>query len=67
VPSAFVDDIFVNHHSVRAHVPNCLLINLLINEDFHRLAPDPGQDVHKIRYWRDAATLIRTHFDMKAV
>ncbi len=32
VATAFVDDIFTNLHSVRAHAPDCLLINLMAND-----------------------------------
>jgi hypothetical protein len=62
VPSVFIDDIFTNLHSVRAHVPNCLLINLMANATFRALAPDPGEGVMKARDWPHAGELIRAHF-----
>jgi hypothetical protein len=62
VPSVFIDDIWRNLHSVRDHVPACLLINLMANETFRALAPDPGEGVMKARDWPHAGELIRAHF-----
>ncbi len=44
-PLVFIDDIFVNLHSVKAHVPETLLINLMANDTFRALAPHPGDGV----------------------
>jgi hypothetical protein len=41
----FIDDIFVNLHSVRKHMPETLLINLMANDTFRALAPHPGEGV----------------------
>jgi hypothetical protein len=41
----FVDDIFVNLQSVRKHVPETLLVNLMANDTFRALAPHPGEGV----------------------
>lgn len=62
IPSVFLDDIARNLHSVREHAPSCLLINLMANEAFKALAPDPGVGVHKARDWTHAGELIRAHF-----
>ncbi|MDH6266766.1 hypothetical protein M2360_002162 [Rhizobium sp. SG_E_25_P2] len=62
VPAAFIDDIFTNLHSVRAHAPDCLLINLMANDIFRSMAPDPGERVHKATSWLEAERLIRSHF-----
>jgi hypothetical protein len=64
VPVAFVDDIFHNLHSVRAHAPGCLLINLMSNATFRALAPDPGEDVHKAESWSETEALVRRHFGL---
>ncbi len=62
VPSVFIDDIYRNLHSVRDHVPACLLINLMANDAFRALAPDPGEGVEKARDWTHAGEMIRAHF-----
>jgi hypothetical protein len=62
VPTAFVDDIFTNLHSVRTHAPDCLLINLMANDIFRAMAPDPGERVYKAESWLEAERLIRGHF-----
>ncbi|WP_312858550.1 hypothetical protein [Rhizobium sp. G21] len=62
VPAAFVDDIFTNLHSVRTHAPDCLLINLMANDIFRAMAPDPGERIHKAESWLEAERLIRGHF-----
>lgn len=61
-PLVFVDDIFTNLHSVRKHVPETLLVNLMANEVFRRLAPHPGEGVEIARDWPQAEKLIKTHF-----
>lgn len=65
-PLAFIDDIFINLHSVRAHVPQTLLINLMANESFRALAPHPGQGVEIATGWAHAETLISAHLDRPA-
>lgn len=65
VPAVFLDDIARNLHSVREHAPSCLLINLMANEAFRALAPDPGEGVLKARDWGHAGELIRAHFGMR--
>ena len=62
VPSVFIDDIARNLRSVREHVPDCLLINLMANDAFRALAPDPGEGVEKARDWTHAGEMIRAHF-----
>jgi hypothetical protein len=62
VPAVFIDDIYKNLHSVRTHAPDCLLINLMANDVFRALAPDPGEGVEKARDWDHAGELIRAHF-----
>lgn len=62
VPSVFIDDIARNLHSVRDHVPACLLINLMANEAFRAMAPDPGEGVEQARDWSHAGEMIRAHF-----
>lgn len=62
-PLAFIDDIFVNLHSVRAHVPQTLLVNLMANESFRALAPHPGEGVEIVTDWGQAEQLITAHLD----
>jgi hypothetical protein len=61
-PVAFLDDIFYNLNSVRAHVPHCLLVNIMANHTFRALAPEPGDGVHKADDWAHAYRLIADHF-----
>lgn len=61
-PVVFIDDIFVNLQSVRAHVPQTLLVNLMANETFRALAPHPGEGVDIATDWAHAEALISTHF-----
>lgn len=60
-PVVFLDDIFVNLHSVREHMPQTLLINLMANPTFRALAPDPGDGVSVATDWPHAESLIRAH------
>ncbi|WP_420409070.1 hypothetical protein [Hoeflea sp.] len=63
-PVAFIDDIFVNLHSVREHMPQTLLINLMANPTFRALAPHPGDGVSIANDWPHAETLIREHLEL---
>ncbi|WP_394689822.1 hypothetical protein [Hoeflea sp.] len=60
-PLVFIDDIFVNLHSVKAHVPETLLINLMANDTFRALAPHPGDGVDIASDWMHAVELISAH------
>ncbi len=62
LPLAFVDDIFTNLHSVKKHAPQALLINLMANQTFRALAPDPGEGIAITDSWPEAERLIRAHF-----
>ncbi|PWW04284.1 hypothetical protein DFR52_101979 [Hoeflea marina] len=62
LPLAFIDDISANLHSVRAHAPAALLVNLMANVTFRALAPHPGDGVAIARDWAHAETLIGDHF-----
>lgn len=53
-PVVFIDDIFVNLHSVRDRLPNTLLVNLMANDAFRKLAPHPGDDVLQPDNWHEA-------------
>jgi len=61
-PVVFVDDILTNLHSVRKHVPESLLINLMANQAFRKLAPPPGDGVGIAADWPHAEALIKAHF-----
>lgn len=61
-PVVFIDDIFVNLQSVRQHVPETLLLNLIANDVFRELAPHPGDGVEIATDWPHAEELIRAHF-----
>jgi len=65
-PVVFVDDIFVNLQSVRKHVPQTLLLNLMANDTFRALAPHPGDGVDIATDWPHAEALIKAHFDASA-
>lgn len=65
-PVVFVDDIFINLQSVRAHVPQSLLLNLMANETFRALAPHPGDGVDIASDWPHAEALITNHFKANA-
>ena len=65
-PVVFIDDIFVNLQSVRQHVPGTLLLNLIANDIFRGLAPDPGEGVDIALDWPHAEELIRAHFAAQA-
>ncbi|OCW56730.1 hypothetical protein [Hoeflea olei] len=58
----FIDDIFINLNSVRSHVPQALLLNLIANDTFRALAPNPGDDVVLPSDWPHAEEVIRAHF-----
>lgn len=60
-PVVFIDDIFVNLQSVRKHVPQTLLVNLMANETFRALAPHPGDGVDIATDWAHAEALIKAH------
>ncbi|MCO6410159.1 MULTISPECIES: hypothetical protein [Hoeflea] len=62
-PVVFIDDIFVNLQSVRKHVPDTLLVNLMANDTFRALAPHPGDGVDIACDWPHAEDIIKTHFD----
>jgi len=62
-PVVFIDDIFVNLQSVRSHVPQSLLVNLMANDTFRALAPHPGEGVDIATDWPHAEELIAAHFD----
>ncbi|WP_075289147.1 hypothetical protein [Pararhizobium arenae] len=61
VPCAFIDDIARNLLSVREHVPECLLINLMVNDDFRAMAPAPGPGIYRAANWDDVAALVSAH------
>jgi hypothetical protein len=61
VPCVFVDDIARNLKSVQEHVPECLLINLMVNSDFRQMAPPPGPGIHRAESWNEVADLVRAH------
>tara|TARA_R110002020_G_scaffold309273_1_gene524824 strand:+ start:16051 stop:16707 length:657 start_codon:yes stop_codon:yes gene_type:complete len=61
-PVVFLDDIFVNLQSVRQHVPQTLLLNLIANDMFRSLAPHPGDGVEIVTDWAHAETMIKAHF-----
>lgn len=60
-PLVFIDDIFVNLQSVREHMPETFLINLMANPTFRALAPHPGDGVSVATDWPHAESMIRAH------
>ncbi|WP_099866178.1 hypothetical protein [Pararhizobium haloflavum] len=65
-PVVFIDDIFRNLDSVRSHLPNTLLVNLMANRQFRALAPDPGPAVARPADWREACIIIQDFLDSQA-
>jgi len=65
-PVAFIDDIFVNLQSVRSHVPQSLLVNLMANDTFRALAPHPGDGVDIATDWAHAEALINAHISARS-
>jgi hypothetical protein len=57
---AFVDDIAANLYSVRETLPNAFLVNLMANDAFRALAPDPGAAIARPATWPDAQREIGT-------
>jgi hypothetical protein len=62
LPLAFVDDLYVNLHSVRDHAPAALLVNLSSRHVLAPFAPHPGDGVTIAADWHEAARHIRAHF-----
>jgi hypothetical protein len=62
LPVAFLDDIAHNLHSVRQHVPHCLLITMMANADFRAFVPAPTDGIVSAADWDEAATVLRSHF-----
>jgi hypothetical protein len=62
LPVAFVDDIFRNLHSVREHLPDALLVNLMAHDGFRALAPHPGEGIVTAESWSAAGRAIAAHF-----
>lgn len=62
LPAAFIDDMAHNLHSVREHMPECLLIHMMPDSPLHLLAPKPHDDIVRARDWQHAGALIRAHW-----
>lgn len=60
-PSVFIDDMAHNLHSVRDHLPECLLLHMMPDSPLHVLAPKPAEDIVRAMDWPHAAELIRAH------
>ena len=61
LPVVFLDDIDHNLQSVGEEVPSCLLLRMMANEDFRRMAPPAADGVRIVSGWRHAQSLIRAH------
>ena len=66
LPVAFLDDIERNHLSVQTHVPDCLLVSLMANQELRALAPALGDGIQMATGWTHAAELLRAHMAAKA-
>lgn len=62
LPTVFIDDMAHNLHSVREHMPACLLIHMMPDSPLHLMAPKPFEDIVRARDWRHAQELIGAHF-----
>jgi hypothetical protein len=61
LPSAFIDDMAHNLHSVRDHVDGCLVLHMMPNSPLHLLAPKPDDGIARAMDWPHAGELIRAH------
>jgi hypothetical protein len=61
LPVVFIDDMARNLHSVKEHVPDCLLIHLMPDSPVHRFAPRPSEEIARAKDWAHAAELIDAH------
>lgn len=61
-PSVFIDDMAHNLHSVRDHVTNCLVLQMMPDSELHLLAPKPDDGITRATDWSHAGDLIRDHF-----
>ncbi len=61
LPVVFLDDIDRNLQSVAEEVPSCLLLRMMANEDFRKLAPPAAGGVRIADGWRHAQSLILAH------
>lgn len=61
LPVVFLDDIDRNLQSVGEEVPSCLLLRMMANEDFRKLAPPAADGVRIVSGWRHAQRLIHAH------
>ncbi|WP_105386040.1 hypothetical protein [Neorhizobium alkalisoli] len=61
LPSVFIDDMPHNLHSVRDHVPACLLLHMMPDSPLHLLAPKPAEGIVRAIDWPHAAELIQAH------
>lgn len=62
LPTTFIDDMAYNLHSVREHMPDSLLIQLMPDTPLRLMAPKPQEDIVRARDWRHAEELIRGHW-----
>ncbi|MCM2292191.1 hypothetical protein NAC44_07605 [Allorhizobium sp. BGMRC 0089] len=63
LPTAFVDDMAHNLHSVGEHMPDCLLVQLGPKFEIHRHAPPPPANVICTSDWTEASHHVLAHFD----
>jgi hypothetical protein len=64
LPVAFLDDIERNLLSVGTHVPDCLLLQLMANDDFRALAPPPTDGILAVAGWEEALATLRSHWGL---
>ncbi|AYD00692.1 hypothetical protein [Neorhizobium sp. NCHU2750] len=66
LPSAFIDDMAHNLHSVRDHVDGCLVLHMMPDSPLHLLAPKPDEGIVRAMDWVQAGELIRAHISRAA-
>lgn len=60
-PVVFIDDIERNLRSVGEHIPDCMLLTMMANEEFRTFAPPPSNGIIGATDWDEASRLIRDH------
>lgn len=64
VKTAFIDDMAHHISSVKAYLPDCLLIHMPPESDVHAMAPGADKGTVTAKNWPEARHHIRKHFQL---